>query len=170
MRRLLAIVFSVMVASVFALAGCSSSNDAKANFMIDEGTVSVEGNILTITLDGDPNAGFDWAFSTSSDSLLLKETSYKAYSENEQKTPDEDTIDPDMAVDGETSVYGGAYTFIIEGTTAGEGTVKLDYILDTAKSVSISYSFEVKTEGDGNITSVKAYKNGNIAGMAVIAA
>ena len=153
-----------MVASVFALAGCSSSNDAKANFTIDEGTVSVEGNILTITLDGDPNAGFDWAFSTSSDSLLLKETSYKAYSENEQKTPDEDTIDPDMAV------YGGAYTFIIEGTTAGEGTVKLDYILDTAKSVSISYSFEVKTEGDGNITSVKAYKNGNIAGMAVIAA
>ena len=166
MKRTLVLLLSVMVVSVFVLAGCSSQAQ-KAECGFDEGSAEVEGKTLTIALDGDPDAGFDWVFTQTGDSLLLKETSYTAHTADNSTTSDsadEGSIDKDMNVGGATSTYGGVYTFVIEGTTAGDETITLKYVLDKASSASITYTFEVSTKGDGTIKSVTARKNGEMVG------
>lgn len=175
MKRALVAMAFVVAASALMLAGCTSKTP-KAEFDLDEGWVTVEGKTLTVALNGNPDAGFNWIFTNQSDSMLLKETSYQANEIDNSETSEEDNgASDDSNVsnasegDSDSSTYTGVHTFVIEGTTAGDGIFTLEYVLHNASNVFVSYSFKVSTDNDGTIKSVEVSKNGELVSGAIIA-
>ncbi len=175
MKRALVAMAFVVAVSALMLAGCTSKTP-KAEFDLDEGWVTVEGKTLTVALNGNPDAGFNWIFTNQSDSMLLKETSYQANEIDNSETSEEDNGASDDSNasntsegDSDSSTYTGVHTFIIEGTTAGDGIFTLEYALHNASNVFVAYSFKVSTDNDGTIKSVEVSKNGELVSGAIIA-
>ena len=145
-RALFMVVFTIAVLSIAALAGCSSSSNAK--YAIDGGEVSVDGKNLTVTLEGNPTTGYEWTADIAGSGIELGDQTYATSSSG-----------------GTTTGAGGNYKFAFTGKSAGDSTITFTYARswessDDDRTVIV----HVTTNDSGNITHTDTVIDGKTCG------